>query len=392
MLVINYDVTERRRLEDDVLRSQRTETIGRLAGGIAHDLNNVLSPILVTASMLAECVDDDLREDVELIEDSARRGAAMVNQLLTFARGRETMRTSIDAREAVADVVRLMRETFPKSIDVAVEIEGEPTVHADPTQLDQVLTNLAVNARDALPAGGQITFRVRERFVAEPRDGGLAGSYVIFEIEDDGIGIKPEDMPSIFDPYFTTKPHGHGTGLGLSTSQGIVRGHGGFISVESTLNEGTKISAHFPSSTPTLDLESSVVQDSESTEKLAGQILVVDDEEAILRAATRTLELAGFEVVTARNGAEGIATFVQTDDVDLVITDVMMPQMGGHSTITAVRALNPEIPIIVWSGRVEQEALDEIRAEGIQGFLPKPFAMNDLVKMIRTALTHQDGS
>ena len=249
ILSINTDVTERRELEQQFLRAQRLESIGTLAGGIAHDLNNVFTPIMLGVEMLKQDVKDpDGREVLETVLASVRRGAEMVRQVLTFARGMEGRRVELDARDLVADVARIARDTMPKNIDIKTRVEdGLPCLYGDPTQFHQVLLNLCVNARDAMPRGGLLTI-VAERVEMHPRDRTdvPAGSYVMLQVEDTGTGIHPDVADKIFDPFFTTKEPGKGTGLGLSTSLTIVKSHGGHIRASSVPGRGASFRIYLP--------------------------------------------------------------------------------------------------------------------------------------------------
>lgn len=388
----NARLNERMLIEQSALRAGRTETLGRLAGGIAHDLNNVLAPILITAAMVREELDDeDLRDDLDVIENSARRGARMIERLLTFARGREGTLEKFEVGVLVADVVRLISETFPKNITIETDVRPNLSIFADQTQLHQVLTNLAVNARDAMPDGGVLEIKARREMLSEEVARDLVhaepGEFIVLEVIDSGQGIDRDDIDSIFDPYFTTKPLGKGTGLGLSMSLGIVRAHGGFIVADSKRDEGTVMSIYLPVETSVglTDDTSSVAELAPDAAGRPRTILIIDDEPSILRAATRALERAGHVVHTAADGADGLAQFVRHESIDTVITDLMMPTMGGLPVVAALRKLSPSTLVVVWSGSIDRAALDQLDAEGAPVVLHKPFSQSELLEAIDRA-------
>jgi CheY-like chemotaxis protein len=378
------------RLEQDMLRAQRTETIGRLAGGVAHDLNNVLSPILVTASLLEEQLPEH-RDDLGLIISSAQRGSRMINRLLGFARGSESELEPLDVGALVVDVLRLLRDAIPKSIAFETELARGLYVQGDETQLHQVLTNLVVNARDAMPGGGTLTIHTRalelsrgERTSNER--GPSAGKYVVIEVADTGIGIPLELQDAVFDPYFTTKEIGKGTGLGLSTSATILDRHSGFLTVESTLGQGTTFKAFLPQ----IEVDEVDADDARESKRRAPQqsgavVLVVDDEPAILQSVERLLLASGYRVKTASDGIEGLAVFDASPELDLVITDVMMPGMSGDMLVQAMRKRQPNVRILAWSGRVDAGRRAALDAH-IDAFLAKPFSAGELRELVEQVL------
>lgn len=254
ILIIDTDVTEKRKIEEQLFRAQRMESIGTLTGGIAHDLNNVLSPIAMSVEMLRlKYVDEESRGWLKILQQSAERGASMVQQVLSFARGNEGKRIEIQPRHLLVELVKVLRETFPKSIDVQFNLPRDLwTVTADPTQLHQVLMNLSVNARDAMPQGGLLKLTATNHFVDENyvrmNHDAQIGEFVRIEVSDTGTGIDSEILDRIFEPFFTTKPTGEGTGLGLSTTLTIVKSHGGFLVVESEIGNGTRMAVYLPAS------------------------------------------------------------------------------------------------------------------------------------------------
>jgi PAS domain S-box-containing protein len=396
ILAINTDVTEKKRLEQNLLRAQRLESIGTLAGGIAHDLNNVLAPILmVTSALASEEEDPERREDFATIERSAERGAQMVRQLLVFARGHGGQMSSLLLGDIASDVARMMRDTLPKNIGVRVEIAPDQwELHGDPTQMHQVVTNLCVNARDAMPLGGLLTIAVEPTVVdevyAEMHPDAHPGAYMLLRVEDTGMGMTPEVLERMFEPFFTTKDVGKGTGLGLSTVHAIVRGHHGFINVYSEVGKGTRFRVYLPADPP----EGARKQVEEAQVRLPrghGElILVVDDEEMIRNVASRTLERNGYRTLTASNGAEAVAAFVtHRDEIALVLTDMAMPVMDGPATIVALRAMAPGLRIVGSSGLNANGSVVRAMDAGVRHFVPKPYTTEGLLRVLKRALADE---
>jgi PAS domain S-box-containing protein len=374
ILSINTDVTDRRHLEQQFYRAQRLESIGTLAGGIAHDLNNVLAPIILGMGILKDRLnDDDSRDVLATITTSAQRGAEMVSQVLSFARGQEGRRVEIKIADLIADVVRIARDTFPKSIEIVTEVEPNlPFVVGDPTQFHQVLLNLCLNARDAMPGGGRLTLAAKAR-----------GGYVVLYVEDTGPGIPPSLIDKIFDPFFTTKEAGKGTGLGLSTSQTIVRSHGGKIEVLSEPPHGARFEIHLPvapvSVAPASSGEMTV------TPRGNGQtILVVDDEPSVRLVMRTALERAGYHVLPATNGREAIDVFKgqPAGSIAAVIIDMMMPVMGGLPAMQELVKINPNVRIIAASGIPDNEATAKAVGRQVRQFLAKPFSTDKLLRAV----------
>ena len=392
ILLINTDSTERKILESQFLRSQRMESIGTLAGGIAHDLNNVLSPILTSLELLRNSVQQpaDL-ELVDILEASAIRGAEMVKQILTFARGVEGKRVRLDAREIIREVEKIAAETFPRLLTIRAAVARDlwPIV-GDATQLHQVLLNLCVNARDAMPGRGLLTLRGgnlrldRTRALRHP--GLKPGCYVTIDVSDTGTGIPEAIQEKIFDPFFTTKEVGKGTGLGLSTAQAIIKSHGGMLTLSSERGKGTTFHIFLPAAVDGPETANPTTPAGPS--RGHGEcILVVDDEELIRLITKRTLESYGYRVVTASDGAEGLAAFSQRpSEIAAVITDLTMPVMDGWTMITALRQLSAEVPIITASGMAVQENRARARKAGAQAFLAKPYTTEMLLETLREVL------
>ncbi len=386
------DITERKHIEQQYLRAQRMESIGTLAGGIAHDLNNVLAPILLSIGLLYEDEHDaDRLETLATIEASAKRGAAMVGRVLSFARGAEGRREQVRVPSLIQDVVTIVRNTFPKNITVEDHVDPDLwLLQADPTQLHQVLLNLCVNARDAMPDGGQITITatniVIDQAYADRNIDAARGPYVVLSAEDTGTGIPKEILDKIYDPFFTTKDLGKGTGLGLATSLAIVTGHRGFMRVRSTPGVGTRFDVSLPADT-TCATQASPVDPVIYPRGQGETVLVVDDEAGIRQIATRVLEAFGYRVLLAGDGAEATALYEQHQaDIAVVLTDMMMPLMDGASTIQALVRLNPQVRIISASGLATDAKAAGAAAERVMAFLPKPYTAETLLGAIRAAL------
>lgn len=393
VLAVNTDVTDQRRTELQLVRAQRLESIGTLAGGVAHDLNNTLAPILLASEMLHEEEDDaDRGELISMILNSARRGADLVSQLLSFARGVDGDREPVDVAELLHAVYSIVRETFPKDIVVRTEVQaGLESVTGDRTQLQQVLLNLAVNARDAMPDGGTITLSAStveldgQYLVAA--DGASPGRYVLIEVEDDGHGMAADVLDRVFEPFFTTKQPGSGTGLGLSMSAGIVQSHGGFLRAYSEIGSGSRFRVYLPSASHPAapsDPSPSVAAPLRGTGET---VLVVDDEDAIRSTTRRTLEHAGYLVVEAANGAAAVAAFARfQEQIDVVLIDMMMPVMDGPSAIHALRSLDPHARIVAASGLHGNGKTTRAANAGVRHFLPKPYTSAGLLQAIAEAL------
>lgn len=383
VLVINTDVTAEKAREAQMARAQRLESIGTLAGGIAHDLNNVLLPILFSAELLlSDEVDAERREDIGAIATAARRGAEMIRQLLSFARGSESRHVAIDLRSVVTEVVALIRESFAKAITLDITLPDVPClVEGDATHLEQVLMNLLLNARDAMPDGGRMSIEVAhaapEQFKETPP--GIQ-KCVVVTVSDTGMGMSPRVRERIFEPFFTTKAVGVGTGLGLSTSHALVHGHGGVISVESELGVGSQFRVILPAfddRSPTRRTPSEHPSPSGAGE----MVLVIDDEEPTRRLLARTLTRHGYQVLLAGDGREGLTTFLaHRSRIAVVITDMAMPTMDGPSLIRALRELDSDVRVLGSSGlELTDPAL-------VDGFLPKPYTPEGVLHAVRAVL------
>ncbi len=399
VLCVNTDITAYRKEQETSARSQRMESLGTLAGGIAHDLNNVLTPILMSAQLLAHGEKDpDRLELLATLESSVKRGAEMVRQVLAFARGVEGRRESVSMDHLLDDVEAYARDALPPSITLAVtRPESLASSTGDATQFMQVMINLLLNARDAMPEGG----RLRVNAAIEQHDSEVvsighaapAGDYAVFSVEDSGHGMTPDVVAKVFEPFFTTKEAGKGTGLGLSTTLAIVRSHGGFLQVYSEPDHGTCFRVGIPISS-TAARPGPRQSEGEPLPRGAGEhVLVVDDEEFVRRITCQTLEAHGYRTTQASNGQEAIDLIESGDDhVDLVMTDMMMPVMDGAATTAYLEEHHPEIPIIAASGLTSHGDSSGSVGMGVSRFLPKPYTTSVLLTTVRDTLMEHEST
>ena len=385
------DVTERRLLEEQLIQSQKMESIGLLAGGIAHDFNNILGGILGYASFVKAQVpkEDKIYPHLETIERSALRAAELTSQLLGFARGGKYVVGPLQINDLVHETAELLRGTIETTIVMETGLDpSSPVIEADASQIQQVLMNLCVNARDAMPAGGELTITTMrldapDAFLRSIPEG-RGGPFVRIEIADTGIGIDRAIRGKIFAPFFTTKEKGKGTGLGLATVYGIVKNHNGFINVESEMGEGTTFSVYIPA----VDKAAAKVVEIESRPR-GGQetILVVDDEETIRLLVQDILEDLGYNVLSAGDGFEAVALYREkAGTIGLVILDMTMPGMGGRETFEKLKEMNPGVRAILSTGYSEDERARQMLAMGVKSFVQKPYRIDDLALAVRRIL------
>lgn len=384
LLIVNTDITEKKKLEDAFLRTQRMENIGALASGIAHDLNNVLSPILMSIQIFKRQFTDERNQKIlSTVENATKRGVELIKQVLSFGKGLDSQQATIDVKHIISEIVAITEHTFPKSIRINKHVANDLwAIKGNTTQLHQVLMNLCVNARDAMPNGGVLLLSADNLIVDEKHlliDSSLPlGSYIAISINDTGSGIPSEIMDKIFDPFFSTKEAGKGTGLGLSTVSNIITNHQGYIKVSSEKGKGTQ----FQIILPALRL-----QEDHLTKKYLDlpygngeSILLVDDEKAIQEVSKASLMAYNYNVLTANNGAEGVAIYAQNrDTIKLVITDLQMPEMDGVSMIKILKNINPQVKVLVTTGM--NSNIDELNLIhlGITSYLQKPYNIEQLI-------------
>jgi PAS domain S-box-containing protein len=396
ILAVSTDITEKRKIESQLLRFQRMNSIGTLAGGIAHDLNNVLAPIMMSIELLKGTVDPASEELLGTIETSAKRAAGLVRQILTFARGAEGNRIDVQPGHLLQEVAYIIKNTFPKNIKLElITPKNAWPILGDPTQLHQALLNLCVNARDAMAGGGTLTISV-ENSQLEEQHAALnrqvkTGPCVVFTVTDSGKGIPPEIVDRVFESFFTTKESGKGTGIGLTTVLSIVKSHGGVVNLYSEVGKGTSFRIYIPArvSNETADVRTV----SESLPRGNGEwILVVDDEPSILDVARRTLEAFGYRVMVANDGSDALKIYTRNQKkIALVITDMLMPEADGGVLIHGLLAVNPELKIIASSG-LSAANRDQIKEIGVKHFLSKPYTAQILVKTVREVLVPERGT
>ena len=395
IFAIHTDITERKRLEAQLLRVQRMESIGTLASGIAHDLNNVLSPILMAVELLSEKVQDEsARELLATLKISSLHGADLIKQVLSFARGVEGQHITLNPIHLLRDIEKMIHDTFPKNIDFRFTSSRHSwLVTGDATQLDQVFMNLCLNARDAMPGGGTLTVTTEnimlDEVYASTNPESQPGPYVIVTVADTGTGMPREIQDKIFEPFFTTKEMGKGTGLGLSTTLGIVRSHKGFINLYSEPGKGTTFKIYLPANTTSKENKTGVLAPVSLPHGKGERVLFVDDEAGIRIIARGTLERFGYRVLLATNGEEAVSLYrLHRDEIAVVITDMAMPVMDGPSAIVALRAINPQVKIIGSSGLQLDEAT--LQEANLDHFLPKPYTAAALLKVLTQVLSQAE--
>lgn len=389
------EVEERKariQLEEQLIRAQRMESIGVLASGIAHDLNNVLGPIMLGIEVIGRTIQDpkSLRM-LETMAVSAKRGAAILKQVLGIARGDKGDKRLLEPKHIINEVVNLIKETFPRSIKIVSDIRRDiPAVEADPTQLHQALLNICLNARDAMPEYGELKIALKKTEIDEtfsdPHIGGRPGEYVVISVTDTGTGIPPEVKDQIFEPFFTTKESDKGTGLGLSTVVAIVRSHDGFVTVDSETGKGTTFRVYLPAAKREM-LEKAIESNAAMRYGNGELILVVDDEVSIREITRELLETHGYKAVMASDGAEAIAIYLREKDaIKVVVMDLVMPILSGADAIKTLRRINSKLKIIAVSGMTFEGKTDVISEEDILIMLRKPYSSELLLRAIAEAL------
>lgn len=390
--VDEIDITARKKLESQSLRAQRPESLEILAGRIAHDFNNILAPIVMGVSYLKRVeTGEKARAVIENIDRSADRGTALIRQVLALARGAEVTRATLHVGDVIGEVESIVTSTFPKAIAVRTTIPAAlPAIDGDAAQLNRVLLNLCANARDAMPDGGQLLIRAENAVIGEEEAAlnadAAPGRYVKIDVIDEGCGVSPEIRDRIFEPFFTTKS-GIGSGLGLSTALGIVRGHGGFIDLVSGTGKGASFSVYLPAGTQPASGQSPATEPPAVARANGELILIVDDEPSIVEIMQETLESYGYRVLVAEDGAVALELYSRHgDDISLVITDIVMPNMDGPALITELKRINAEVAIVIMSGL-------EGRSHETAGtaFLRKPFTSDQLLYLLQSVLQKAAG-
>jgi len=390
MVILLNDITERKKTQEQMLRTQRMESIGLLASGIAHDMNNILTPIMMSLELLKEIVHgEEGFERIQTINKSTRRAKNLIQQLLAFARGKSEQQIPVNLRRLILELINFMKETFPRSIELDAKIpKNLPFILGDPTQIHQVLMNLCVNAHDAMPEGGRLCISSEKTMLSEAEAkqyiDAKAGGYTKISVQDTGTGIAPEHLGKIFEPFFTTKQHGKGSGLGLAMTYTIVHNHGGFITVDSQEKLGTAFDVYFPllqdDQHPDLD-----EIDAEAPEGNGEIILVVDDEKEIRDVTAKILSANGYIPFCATDGSQAVAMYVEHKDmINAVILDMMMPVMDGFATIRALKNINPKVKILCVSGLVDTESISKHSdiGQNVKGILTKPYNSESLLSSL----------
>jgi PAS domain S-box-containing protein len=393
ILTVDTDITEKKQLEAQLFRAQRLESIGTLASGIAHDLNNILTPILAGAQLLPlkfPDADERTQHLLEILEMNAKRGADLVKQVLSFARGVEGKHITLQPRHLIMELAKILKETLPKSIEILTDVPQDLwTVSGDSTQMHQVLMNLCVNARDAMPNGGTLIISAEnvffdENYVRMNLEAKI-GPYVLITVSDTGIGIPAEILDRIFEPFFTTKEVGKGTGLGLSTVIGIIKSHGGFVNVYSEVGNGTCFKVYLPAA------EEMVTLNAKSLTLPAGHgelILIVDDEPAIQEVTKTSLETHNYKTIIADDGIEAIALYAKhTDEISAVLMDIMLPSLDGLTAIRTLQRINPQVRIIATTGLMSSNKISTIASIGVTTFLSKPYTVNELLLALQKVMS-----
>ncbi len=393
---------QRKSFEENLQQIQKMEAIGRLAGGVAHDFNNLLGGILGSAELLRTEIEQrpdlvDLLERVETISKTAERASVLTRNLLTFARKGPREDVVVDIHRIINDVIELISHTVDRRIGLQRKLNAWPsTVTGDPSGLQNALLNLAVNAGDAMPEGGELTFRTAvrtldERYVEERGYEVSAGEFLEISVQDTGYGMDAETVSSVFEPFFTTKDVGKGTGLGLAMVYATVKDHGGCITVDSEPGRGSTFRMLLPLTSSGEDAQ----DDPSAREEVArgsGVVLVIDDEEVIREMAVDALEFLGYEVLTAENGKAAIDVFAeQAHRIDLVVLDALMPEISGLDTFRKLKEIRPDVHVLVSSGYIVDIDGSEFQREGVRGFIQKPYRLNQFAEAVAAAMRRDDG-
>lgn len=389
-----HDLTVRRQIEQQVRQAQKLESIGTLASGIAHDFNNILGIIMGHLYQMRPIAGkppgaENLKKSIDIVQRATERGAALVKQLLTFARKSEILLASVLMNEVIEELVKLLYETFPRTVAVSTKLQPKlPSILGDANQLHQVLLNLCVNARDAMPSGGTLDMKslvVSLDDVRQRHKSASAAEYVLITITDTGTGMDEVTRARLFEPFFTTKDIGKGTGLGLATSYGIIESHNGFLEVESELGKGTTFSIYLPVQPPTIIMPEETKKSFETESEGGTETVLLIEDEAVMRELLKALLLAkGYTILTADNGFEGIKLFTERhDDIAVVVTDVGLPKIGGGEVFKRLREVDASIPVIIASGYIDPSVKADLYKAGALHFIQKPYHPNEVLRAIR---------
>jgi PAS domain S-box-containing protein len=390
-MALRQETEEHKKLEKQLWQAQKMESVGTLAGGVAHDFNNILNIIKGYAGFIRQnpSVDEKVAESLNIIEETVERGAYGVRQLLTLARKTEAHLVTTNPNVLLLELSKLLKQTFPKTIDIALELEANlPSLSLDPNQINQVLLNLCVNARDAMPGGGKLT--LKSLLVEGTKIQDLAATaepYVCIEVKDTGSGMDTAVRNRIFEPFFTTKSVGEGTGLGLAMVYGIVKSHNGFIDVESELGRGTTFRLYFPiapfQDEPAVDEMSRETLEAPKSARGGGTVLVVEDEEKMVYLLRKALLRNEYDVLVAPDGEQAMDLYHRhKQKIRVVLLDMGLPKIAGWEVILRMKKENPNVKVIVTSGYIEPDLKAKMQHAGVQGFIEKPYNPNDVIRML----------
>jgi two-component system cell cycle sensor histidine kinase/response regulator CckA len=386
------DITKRKEMESRIRQAEKMKAVGQLAGGISHDFNNQLSGILGYADLLRHKLTDnpELMSYVDAIITAGQRSAGLTAQLLAFSRQGKYLSVPVDVHAIIDETVQMLERSIHKNIKIITQFEAPRAVTTgDPAQLENALLNLAINARDAMPTGGELVFstsliELDESFHAENIFDIRPGQYIQIRVTDTGEGMSREMLQRIFEPFFTTKEKGKGTGMGLASVYGAIKNHKGAVDVRSQIGKGTEIVLYLPS---TYEEVSKIDENKENVSHFSARVLLVEDEMYVRNAVQKMLEALGCRVVTAENGMEAVEIYKTAfREFNLVILDIIMPGMGGKETFIRMRAINPDIVAIVASGYSDEGEVREILDEGVKRYIPKPFDSRGLAEALSATL------
>jgi nitrogen-specific signal transduction histidine kinase/CheY-like chemotaxis protein len=394
-VLVVRDVTQERIIQEHRHQQQRLASVGQLAAGIAHDFNNIMAVILLYADLAQQMLDrapNQVHDRLGIIIDQAHQASQLIEQILDFSRRSELERQVMDLRPFLKEQVKLLERTLPEHIHIVFEDTAESyRVSGDPTRLQQVMMNLALNARDAMPEGGALRVTLERLTFSDPRDAPVAdlppGVWIRWSVRDTGSGIPDEVLPHIFEPFFTTKEPGRGSGLGLPQVHGIITQHDGVIDVTTAPNEGARFDLYLPAFTSEADVAPFLESGAEPMRGQGEGILIVEDNRSVRRALEGTLRALGYQVVTVANGREALDWMeAQHEPVDLVLSDVVMPEMGGRALLHALRADWPSLPVVLLTGHPMREEMEALVEEGLSAWLSKPPNPVTLARVLRDVL------